>query len=490
VTAGPLTRPGRSAVRITGDYYQWLVAWHGCVTSLYDKAQRRADPVIAVGVEVDGVGNLDDVVLYRKDPPHTRMQVKYAVDSRSPVDTKYLTEPSIAGGPSILHKIAEGWTEVSRDGVPVDLVLMTNRAPSATDALLAGRDARTGLLMPAAGEQTRHSARGKARAVWAGASGLAEDQLLAMLNVLRFETARDLRHLEEAVSLLMIANGLRADHQHVRAGADWVAEQVQNGHRRLDVAMIEKAVIKREMRLEPARSMLSIATLKPDPLQAQAAHALDWVDRFAGKDAFAKRRPLPPATWMQLQAEIYQIPDHLVGVHRLMVTGSLRQATAFTVGSTMRMVTNISLAVQQGTQLWTTDTDYPEPTAPTVTEHQVGQGDELAIGVAVATHMADDVLAYLRAHQVPVSRLLVLQPPAGPKDNSIDTPAAAVALAVGIRDVTRRAVKNAPRVHLFLAGPMGVSLLLGHRWNRVAPTTVYEEVRGETQYCPAFDVSA
>jgi len=32
------------------------------------------------------------------------------------------------------------------------VVLMTNRAPSASDALLAGRDARTGLLMPAAGE--------------------------------------------------------------------------------------------------------------------------------------------------------------------------------------------------------------------------------------------------------------------------------------------------------------------------------------------------
>jgi hypothetical protein len=37
---------------------------------------------------------------------------------------------------------------------------------------------------------------------------------------------------------------------------------------------------------------------------------------------------------------------------------------------------------------------------------------------------------------------------------------------------------------------MGLSLLLGHRWNRVAPTTVYEEVRSETQYHPAFEVSA
>jgi SMODS-associated and fused to various effectors sensor domain len=173
-----------------------------------------------------------------------------------------------------------------------------------------------------------------------------------------------------------------------------------------------------------------------------------------------------------------------------MLTGSLRQATAFTVGATLRKVTNVNLAVLQGDQLWTTDTDYTEPTTPTVTEHPLGQGDEIAIAVAVATHLTNDVLTFLRACQVPVDRLVVMQPPGGAKDNSIPTPAAAVALAVGLRDQARRAVKDPRRVHLFLAGPMGLSLLLGHRWNRVAPTTVYEEVRGKHQYHRAFEVSA
>jgi len=489
VTAGPLARPGRTAVRITGDYYQWLVAWQACVTALYDKAERRTNPIIAVGVEVDGAGNLDDVVLYRERPPHTRMQVKYAVDSSSPVDTDYLTKPSAKGGPSILRKIADGWSEFTRDGAPVDVVLMTNRAPSATDALLAGRDARTGLLMPAAGEQTHRSARGQLRATWADISGLPEDRLLDLLRVLRFDTARDLTHVEDMTSLLMTINGLRGDHQHVRRGADWVAEQVQDGHRRLDLGMIEAAVVERTMRAEAARSVLSVATLKPDPLRPQAVHALDWVDRFDGADAFAKRQPLPPATWAQLQTDIEQIPNHLAGARRIMLTGSLRQATAFTIGAALRMVTNVNLAVLQGDQLWTTDTDNTEPIAPTVTEHQLDQGDELAVAIAVATHVTDDVLAFLRSRHVPVDRLVVLHPPGGAKDNSVTTPATAVALAVGIRDQIRRAVKDPRRVHVFLAAPMGQSLL-GHRWNRVAPTTVYEEVRSETQYHPAFEVSA
>lgn len=44
-------------------------------------------------------------------------------------------------------------------------------------------------------------------------------------------------------------------------------------------------------------------------------------------------------------------------------------------------------------------------------------------------------------------------------------------------------------VHLFLAGPMGLSLLLGHRWNHVAPTIVYEDLAA-LGYQPAFTVSA
>jgi hypothetical protein len=51
------------------------------------------------------------------------------------------------------------------------------------------------------------------------------------------------------------------------------------------------------------------------------------------------------------------------------------------------------------------------------------------------------------------------------------------------------ATRPGPRVHLFLAGPMGLSLLLGDRWNLVAPTTVYEDIAA-IGYEPAFTVSA
>lgn len=74
-------------------------------------------------------------------------------------------------------------------------------------------------------------------------------------------------------------------------------------------------------------------TLTPDRLAAQAAYAIDWVDRFDGPDAYAKRRPRPPATWQQLQADIEDIPARLGAASHVAITGSLRLAPAFIVGA-------------------------------------------------------------------------------------------------------------------------------------------------------------
>lgn len=121
--------------------------------------------------------------------------------------------------------------------------------------------------------------------------------------------------------------------------------------------------------------------------------------------------------------------------------------------------------------------------------HEVGQGNELAVAVEVATGIHEDVLAHLRAARAPVGTLLVLRPPDGARDKAVAGARGANGLAVSLRDAVRREARSAPRVHLFLAVPMGLALLLGHRWNRVAPTTVYEDLASDG-YEAAFEVSA
>jgi hypothetical protein len=193
----------------------------------------------------------------------------------------------------------------------------------------------------------------------------------------------------------------------------------------------------------------------------------------------------------RLYTEIEAVPDRLpTGHSAVLLTGSLRQATAFATGGALRMVTGIDIAVNQRGQLWSSSEPYDAPLAPGVTEHSVGRGDELAVALAVATDPTEDVLEFVCKRELPIERLLVLHPPAGTKDNAVPDAAAAVALAVGVRDTVRQACRNNPRVHLFLAGPMGLALLLGHRWNRVRPTVVYEDVQDELVYELAFTLDA
>jgi SMODS-associated and fused to various effectors sensor domain len=213
------------------------------------------------------------------------------------------------------------------------------------------------------------------------------------------------------------------------------------------------------------------------------------VDRFDGPDAYAKRRPKPPATWQQLQADIEDIPGRLGAASHIAITGSLRLAPAFTVGAALRMVTNTDITVMQRGTPWPSDAPYITPITPTSTEHSIRQGEDVAIAIEVATTMTADVQAYLLDRHIPVARLVVLGPPGGPRDNAVPAPEQACALAVGLRDAARRASHGHPRVHLFLATPMGLALLLGHRWNRIAPTTVYEDLAA-LGYEAAFTVSA
>lgn len=486
----PQPAPTPTGVRIAGDRYQWLLAWLDCVIVLRDQQTGTPNPAVAVGVEVDGAGNVDDIVLYRRRPPHSYKQVKYAVDATSPVNTAYLTAPSKTGGPSILARIAGAWQELTADGDPVELSLVTNRAPDPDDGLVTKRDARTRLLVPrgAAGGPT--SKLGRTRRAWADAAGVDAADLLELLQVLEFDLARDRQHVEELVRLTMLTAGLRDDDHALALATDWVAAQVVAGTRRLTADAIATAVDDLGLRAGAARTLVSIATLQPDPLAAHARHALDWVDRFDGETAFGKRRPRPPATWQNLHSDIDALADACRGEARIAVTGSLRLAPAFAVGAALRMVTNTDVAVVQRGELWTSDAPYDAPVRPATHETPIGQGDDVAIAIAVAADPTDDVVDYLRAVVLPVARLVVLSVGNGPRDNLVQSPGQACALAIGIRDEARRQARRHPRVHLFQAGPMGLALLLGHRWNRVAPTVVYEDLGHLSGYEPAFHVSA
>lgn len=481
------SRRSASGARIAGDDYQHLVAWCWTLRALLPGHQ-----ITAIEVEAPDVGNVDDVVLIHQTPPHHYLQVKFAVDATSPVNTAWLTRPASSGGPSLLQRFHTSWRRLrAAGGVEPVMWLVTNRDLDHTDQALAGRDGRTQTIARALTTAGPGSAAGRARAEWASHLGVEDDELLAMLTSLRFDTGRGDAAERQRAAELMAAHGLRADEQAVALGIATVRGWVADGKRRFDLTELRAEVDQLNLRQTDPWCVLLVQAIDRHPHPEDATVTLDWVDLFDGETPFTRRRPRDPTAWeTRMRPELRTAADRLrtLGCQRVLVRGALRLPTWFTVGNTCAAVTGMAVASQQGGQLWSADEPAAGDSRLTVQETPIGQGGDLAVALAITTDPTDDVHAYLAAARLPVGTLVTLTPAAGAGNQAITGPGHAVAVALAVRDEVRRRARatGAQRLHLFLACPGGLALLLGHWWNRVPTTQLYEDLGAGRGYTPAF----
>jgi SMODS-associated and fused to various effectors sensor domain len=481
------SRRSASGARIAGDDYQHLVAW--CWTL---RALLPGQRVVAIEVEAPDVGNVDDVVLVHQTPPHHYLQAKYAVDATRPVNSTWLTRPASSGGPSLLQRFHASWRRLrAAGGVEPVMWLVTNRDLDHTDPALAGRDGRTQTIDRVLTTASPGSEAGRARAEWAAHLGIDDDELLTMLASLRFDTGRGYAAERQRAADLMAAQGLRAAEQAVTLGIATVRGWVADGRRRFDLAELRAEVDRLNLRQTDPWCVLLIQAIDRHPHPEDATVTLDWVDLLDGETPFTRRRPRDPAAWeTRMRPELRTAADRLrtLGCQRVLVRGALRLPTWFTVGSTCAAVTGMTVACQQGGRLWSADEPAAGDSRLTVQETPIGQGDDLAVAVAITTDPTDDVRAYLAAARLPIGTLATLTPAAGAGNQAIAGPGHAVAVALAVRDEVRRLARatGAQRLHLFLACPGGLALLLGHWWNRVPTTQLYEDLGAGRGYTPAF----
>jgi hypothetical protein len=174
-------------------------------------------------------------------------------------------------------------------------------------------------------------------------------------------------------------------------------------------------------------------------------------------------------------------------VRDVRLAGKMRLAAGFLAGFELSDVAGFSVAVQQRDEEWVSDGDRPDIIV--VTEAiEIGRGDELAIGISVAADLTEDVRVYVEEAGLPVSRLVITRPDAGVGRTAIDGPDEARGLANAVLDAARAELRGekVPALHLFQAAPLGFAVLLGHAWNRMPETVVYEDLGAGWGYAPTF----
>lgn len=475
-----------SGARIQGDDYQHLFAWYHALRLLAPQWG-----VVSVEVESAGAGNVDDVVVRRTGEPDEYVQVKYSVDASKPISSEWFTTPISEKGQSPLQRFASSWRQLNRNGATPQLTLFTNRVLDPTDPLLKLRSGLRATLGERLQDVAPGSLAGKQLAAWAKHAGLTKGEMIELLSSLAIKTDQGAwTGLVDAVCDRMGFVGLASTAIDAESGVAAIRSWVKTGVRSLDRSALETEVERRRLRANRRYATLLVQAIDHAPWPDAAQARVDWVSLFRGDEPRARRQLHDPAGWAnQLRPELIAAARSLstAGETRILVRGYMRLPLWFLCGAELPDTRGHHVACLQRGQLWTSE-EAAASYALAEKTTDLGKGNEIAIGLSVTNSIGVDVCAYCTQSALPVSKYIDLSPAAGVGANAIPDGAAGLGWARAVRDAVRSAVRShgSRRVHLFMSGPAGGALLLGHAWNRVGPTVVYEDL--SPGYAPTFEI--
>lgn len=474
-----------SAARLAGDYFQHLVAWNEALEAL------RSPAVTAVTVEHPDAGNVDDVVVHRGVGPSLYTQVKHAVDASTPVGHRWLmsTRTSNPTSSSVLQKFHRSWLDLTTRHNHPELRLVTDREIDPNDAVMRGLDRVTELLVP----DISHRRAAEGRALWARHLDITEDELMEFLGSLRFETGRTIRSQQQRAATLMSAAGLNSDHRAIDSAVGLVRDWVQLRERTLTPERLREMALERVGQQRTPGAVVVVEAIDYDPHPEDADERINFIDAYLGNDAFERRQLHDPNQWHRISEDIEQAAQrlHNAGVRRAIVRGAMRLPVWFHAGTAFREVSGFEVAGLQKEAIWSSE-DLSASVDVRAETAAVGDGPDAAVAVGVAADPTAEVSAYIAAANLPVGSLTSILPAVGPSPAAVPDSPTAAATAVAVRNAVRDLLRtvSVARIHLFLATPGALALLLGHRWNAMRPTIVYEHLGTGNGYAPTFVISA
>ena len=316
---------------------------------------------------------------------------------------------------------------------------------------------------------------------------VGESEIIALFEDLKIRLGCHYANEFEHAEFMMLASGLRHDPIGVRAGIDLVRQWVLNGRRKLDTVEVHREIEAAGLLASQPWTTLVIQAIDHDAHAHDADVALDLVEFYEGDEPMNRRR-VRPGGYAEMHSQIRNAAEHLRADRRtrVMVTGSMRLATWFAAGEALSEVAGHSVLCGRPHQTWCSDS-RALPGSVEVQARPVGRGNAVAVALAFAADPTDDVESFMGLAGLDISTIVTIGPPT---ESASPTAARRMATPPLLnRPSGQRSGKTTPKKYTsFVAAPAGLAPLLGHRWNRVAPTTLWEDL-GVQGYERAFTIS-
>ncbi|WP_170177040.1 SAVED domain-containing protein [Myceligenerans xiligouense] len=430
-------------------------------------------------------GAFDDVVVRSRAGSglaHEYTQVKSSNYRNTVVnETWLLTSPSPRGKCPLAHFYAT-WARLTATGEPFTLTLLSNRNYDHADPILNLIDNSTDTIPREALDRLRpRSAGGKALERWSASLQISIEELAQFLSEVRLVHGEaDTSWLERCRPLMQQA-GLRNDDAALDVGRAMVRNWVTAGRGARTRDEIRAEVAERDLLARRGTLVLAVHAIDHAPIPELPNVTIDIVDHYPDVDPFQRRQLSNPNAWPTIVIPKLNKARTELGAfrsRRVHVVGAMRLPLYFAVGRTLPEVAGWVLSVDQRGEEWATSAAREGANLDIQSDEHVKGAAELAVAIALTHNPVAEVRRCLSETAIPAERLLVLSRDGGPSQNAVPGPGWAIDWATRARDAVRSATSEtgAQRVHLFIAAPAGLALFLGHQWNLVPTTVVYEHL--------------
>jgi hypothetical protein len=469
-----MTLPPRAAA-LRGDDYQHIIAWYWACHALID-----AD-IISVSVEDVGGGAFDDLVVLRRAGRNCYEQIKSSNTDKTVINSMWLTTPATKGGKSPLQHFHTTWAAHRHESPSPEFRLTTNRSFDPEDPILKLRDKYTHTVDRLLALKGPQSMAGKQRRSWTTHLGISTAELMQFLADFQLHHEGGEASWERQARDAMRGAGLRTDDAAIKHGRNLVREWVKTGAGPQTPDDIRRQVADADLLARKGILILAVHAIDRPGHTLQPAVTVDFVDLYLGTSDRERRQLQNLDDWQQrIVPEIAKAAHTLetFGIKRVHIIGAMRLPLWFAVGMRLPDTRGWVISLDQRNVEWCSDVPPADAEAIVYERADLGQGDDLAVAIGLTHNLTGDVRQYLNETAVPARELIVLGTANGPSQTAVPDAAFAIGWAHAARTVIRVATtaNKARRVHLFFAAPAGAALMLGHHWNLMPTTVVYEHL--------------